>query len=190
MAGGASNTDGSDGSNSSIAGSPITESPSGAGTNTFKSYGGGGGAKGGFPNTTRSGGSGGGAGYFNSTAGAGNTPSTSPSQGNNGGISGFGGQAGAGGGGGAGAVGGDGIQTSYAGGAGGIGSQSSITGVSPAPYYAGGVAITAPLVAQSGAQCVFSADFVVGADDMPSSCATSGVVGNVVDCATNDAAIV
>lgn len=87
------------------------------------------------------GGSGGGA-HFNfttivaGTGGAGNTPSTSPSQGNNGGIgSGSGSNYGAGGGGGAGGVGGNG--TSTTGGAGGAGTANSISG-SSVTYSGGG----------------------------------------------------
>lgn len=73
-----------------------------------------------------SGGSGGGAGGANDmTAGAGNTPATSPSQGNNGGT---GSTVGGGGGGGASAVGGNVVSTT--GGAGGAGTASSITGSS------------------------------------------------------------
>ena len=84
------------------------------------------------------GGSGGGNGYANvTTAGQGNTPSTSPSQGNNGGLHAGGGAApayGCGGGGGAGAVGSAG--TTSAGGNGGTGTASSISGSSVT--YAGG----------------------------------------------------
>ena len=82
-----------------------------------------------------SGGSGGGT-AANTTGGAGNTPSTSPSQGNNGGIStqtsDYGGAMA--GGGGAGAVGGNGA--SQTGGNGGVGVANSINGTST--YYAGG----------------------------------------------------
>jgi hypothetical protein len=87
------------------------------------------------------GGSGGGA-HFNfttsvaGTGGAGNTPSTSPSQGNNGGIGvGTASNYGAGGGGGAGGVGGNG--TSTTGGAGGAGTANSISG-SSVTYSGGG----------------------------------------------------
>lgn len=96
-----------------------------------------------FSSTTAAGGGGGGAGTNDGVAGgsggggvnggaggAGNTPSVSPSQGNNGGV----GSLCAGGGGGAGAVGGAG--TSTVGGNGGIGVLSSISGT--ATYYAGG----------------------------------------------------
>jgi len=120
--GGASGNPGNSGSGSSISGSGLT---------TITSAGGGGGkaAQGG------SGGSGGGSGYNTATGGVGNTPSTSPSQGNNGG-----GQNsttpnyGSGGGGGAGAVGGSGDGS--VGGNGGNGTASSITGSSVT--YAGG----------------------------------------------------
>ena len=57
-------TAGNPGFDSSIAGSPITENPSGAGANTFKSYGGGGGGAGG-------GAGGGGAGGGDQRAGGG-----------------------------------------------------------------------------------------------------------------------
>ena len=113
---------GSNGSNSSISGSGLT---------TITSAGGGGGAA--SPASSYpagNGGSGGGAAYNGATTvGLGNTPSTSPSQGNNGG------QAyptspsyGGGGGGGASQVGGD--ATSSVGGNGGDGTASSITGSS------------------------------------------------------------
>ena len=82
-----------------------------------------------------SGGSGGGAFYGANTPGSGNTPSTSPSQGNSGGTgSGSSPNYGSGGGGGAGASGGNG--TSTTGGNGGNGTSSSITGTSVT--YAGG----------------------------------------------------
>lgn len=98
-------------------------------TSSGGGYGGGNGTGQGSPT---SGGSGGGrGGYTGQTAGAGNTPSTSPSQGNNGGG---GSGNGGGGGGGAGAVGGDGSSSS--GGAGGAGTASSYTGSSVT--YAGG----------------------------------------------------
>jgi hypothetical protein len=116
-AGGAGINTGSIGSNSSISGSGIT---------TITSNGGGGGGTS-ATNATNggSGGGGGGSGY-----GLGNTPSTSPSQGNDGGV------APEGGGGGAGGAGTTIISSPRAGGSGGIGSQSSITGT--ATYYAGG----------------------------------------------------
>jgi hypothetical protein len=120
--GGASGNPGNAGSDSSISGSGLT-------TITSAGGGGGKGAQGG------SGGSGGGSGYNTATGGVGNTPSTSPSQGNNGG-----GQNsttpnyGSGGGGGASAVGGSG--NGSVGGNGGNGTASSITGSSVT--YAGG----------------------------------------------------
>jgi hypothetical protein len=89
-----------------------------------------------------SGGSGGGAGLLDSTnsIGAGNTPSTSPSQGNNAGTTSSANRA-AGGGGGAGAVGGNGNSSSA--GAGGAGSNAhsswaSATGTGVSGYFAGG----------------------------------------------------
>ena len=121
---------GGDGSNSSISGSGLT---------TITSTGGGGGGFGDSVNTNgatagRNGGSGGGAGGYNFSAGTGNTPSTSPSQGNNGGGAIGATNYAAGGGGGAGAVGSS--ATSSTGGNGGAGTASSITGSSVT--YAGG----------------------------------------------------
>jgi hypothetical protein len=132
------NTRGGDGDNSSLSGSDIT---------TITSTGGGGGGALG-PNVRygRNGGSGGGAaaydpGGIGTTVGLGNTPSTTPSQGNSGGNSykASGVYAG-GGGGGAGVVGGN-YKTNtspYGGGNGGDGLPNIITGASPIPYYAGG----------------------------------------------------
>jgi hypothetical protein len=106
------------GSNSSISGSGLT---------TITSAGGGNGGN----NVGAVGGSGGG-GSRNNIGGSGNTPSTSPSQGNNGGASGGPNQYASGGGGGANAVGGDGSSDSpgATGGNGGNGTASSITGSS------------------------------------------------------------
>jgi len=96
------------------------------------------------------GGSGGGNGYSNiTTAGQGNTPSTSPSQGNNGGLHAGGGAApayGCGGGGGAGAVGD--VGTTSVGGNGGAGSTSSISG--SAVTYAGGGGGGADILGSAG----------------------------------------
>ena len=104
--------------------------------NSITSSGGGGGSAFGTPSTN--GGSGGGKGWYQSSNGSGNTPSTTPSQGNDGGLwasSDANYQAGAGGGG-SGAVGG-GITTNTQNGAnGGIGTVSSIAGSNI--YYAGG----------------------------------------------------
>jgi len=112
------------GSDSSISGSGIT---------TITSAGGGGGAYG--HNTVADSGGSGGGGAYSYAGGAGNTPSTSPSQGNDGGDAVAGGPNYAtGGGGGAGAVGADGAGAQ--GGAGGNGTASSITG--SAITYAGG----------------------------------------------------
>jgi hypothetical protein len=97
-----------------------TTTPSGA----AGSGGSGGGGNGGSTNATAG----------NNVAGSGNTPSVSPSQGNNGGTGNNSGSPGAGGGGGAGAVGGNG-STGVAG-VGGNGVASSITGSSVT--YAGG----------------------------------------------------
>ena len=119
---------GSNGSDSSIAGSGFT---------TITSAGGGGAGSG--SGQGLAGGSGGGDGYSASApGGAGNTPSTDPSQGKDGGSGGNGGPAYGGGGGGGGGVSGvaGANGTSSAGGDGGNGTQSSITGT--ATYYAGG----------------------------------------------------
>ena len=127
---------GSSGSNSSISGSGLTTITSAGGG------GGGSGAGGGAASDVGlAGGSGGGAcsnfpRYVAATGGAGNTPSTSPSQGNNGG-NGASDEAtwtSGGGGGGAGAVGTNGSSGGTPNG--GIGATSSITGSSV--YYAGG----------------------------------------------------
>jgi len=133
---GVSNDRGGSGTNSSIAGFPIAENPSGAGTNTFKSYGGGGGGAGNNTapgNQGANGGSGGGNGGRSLAATSGNTPSTTPSQGNGGGSTGASSDSGSGGGG-ASAAGGS--VTTNPGGAGGAGTASSITGTSTT--YAGG----------------------------------------------------
>jgi hypothetical protein len=134
----ASNASGNNGSNSSISGSGLT---------TITSAGGGGG---GNNLTTGNGGSGGGeANDGPAGVGLGNTPSTSPSQGNNGGSGNNSSPVyGAGGGGGAGAVGQDG--TSSAGGNGGNGLASSITGSSVTRAGGGGGAIDAPASATTG----------------------------------------
>jgi len=100
---------------------------------TITAAGGGGGSRGcaSPPTSGSNGGSGGGAGYANSTVGSGNTPPTTPPQGQNGGGNAnpsTGPAYGAGGGGGAGAVGGNGSPS--AGGVGGNGVASSISGSS------------------------------------------------------------
>jgi len=108
------------GSNSSISGSGLTTITSAGGGKGGSEPAGGGG---------NGGSGGGGSGSGPTTAGSGNTPSTSPSQGNNGGAgSPSAPRYGGGGGGGAGAVGGAG--TSSTGGNGGDGTASSITGSS------------------------------------------------------------
>jgi hypothetical protein len=107
-------------------------SVSGSGITTITSTGGGGGAYGHNTSAATGGSGGGGAGTINNTnlGASGNTPSTTPSQGNDGGdaysVSGGGPNYATGGGGGAGAAGGDG--SSSAGGVGGAGASSSITG--------------------------------------------------------------
>jgi hypothetical protein len=116
------NANGNNGSDSSISGSGLT---------TITSTGGGGG---GSLTNGNNGGSGGGAGDTTPSyqGGLGNSPSTSPSQGNNGGTKSsapYNSQA-ASGGGGAGAVGGNGIYSPEAAGNGGEGTVSSITGSS------------------------------------------------------------
>ena len=133
--GGAQGNRGNSGSNSSISGTGIT---------TITSAGGGGGAGSSDGAALAGGSGGGGAGSTGGSAygvgAAGNTPSTSPSQGNAGGNSNHSaGNYPTGGGGGAGAVGGDGRSASASGDQGGLGGnglQSSITGT--ATYYAGG----------------------------------------------------
>jgi len=106
------------GSNSSFSGTGIT---------TITSAGGGTGGNSGASAPGGNGGSGGGAGDGGSV-GAGNTPSTSPSQGNNGGAMNGSGNTAAGGGGGASAVGGN--ASLNTGGNGGAGTANSITGSS------------------------------------------------------------
>jgi len=122
------------GDDSEINGSDITTI-----TATGGGRGGGGPQTGGNNRNGSNGGSGGGAiaYYAGGNPGIGNTPATTPSQGNNGGdaLSSF--QYGAGGGGGAGAAGANGSGNN--GGIGGIGVTNSITVASGAgPYYAGG----------------------------------------------------
>ena len=122
---------GGSGSDSSISGSGLT---------TITSAGGGGGGSGADSSTTPcngiDGGSGGGASRRNDidtagTSGLGNTPSTSPSQGNNAGsANAASSNGGGGGGGGAGAVGGNSGISGSGGGTGGNGTASSITGSS------------------------------------------------------------
>mgnify|MGYP003624697878 FL=1 len=106
------------GSNSSISGTGIT---------TITSAGGGMGGQNPSGQSGGNGGSGGGAGDGGSV-GSGNTPSTSPSQGNNGGTMNGSGNTAGGGGGGAGAVGGN--ASLNTGGNGGAGTANSITGSS------------------------------------------------------------
>jgi hypothetical protein len=128
---------GSNGSNSSISGSGLT---------TITSNGGGGGGRGEGPNSTEggNGGSGGGGGGQTGNqdlfGGLGNTPSTSPSQGNNGGGNTRIANYGAGGGGGANAVGATGTTSNS--GNGGNGTASSITGSSVTRAGGGGGALT------------------------------------------------
>ena len=150
-AGGTSGTGkGSNGVDSSIAGAPLTENPSGAGTNTIKSYGGGGG--GGYNGASnlsgQNGGSGGGAGNNAPSGGTGNTPSTSPSQGNNGGTSSSTSPYGGGGGGGAGAAGGNASNPN--GGNGGNGQTSSISGATVTYAAGGGGGVSGPGTAGTG----------------------------------------
>ena len=115
---------GNDGSNSSISGSGLTTITSAGGARGV-GFGGGSGASGG----SGSGGMADDVGGYLTNAGLGNTPSTSPSQGNNGG-NGYGQNTagGSGGGGGAGGTGGNG--SPQTGGNGGAGASSSITGSS------------------------------------------------------------
>ena len=132
-AGGAADTSGS--GNAGTKGSDSifnseTSTGGGKGTNNYSAA------------TANTGGSGGAAGLLDGTnsTGAGNTPSTSPSQGNNSGTTSSANRA-AGGGGGAGAVGGNG--SSSAAGAGGAGSNSlstwaTVTNTGVSGFYAGG----------------------------------------------------
>jgi len=122
------------GDDSEINGSDITTI-----TATGGGKGGGGPQTGGNNRNGSNGGSGGGAiaYYTGGNPGIGNTPATTPSQGNNGGDALSSSQYGAGGGGGAGAAGANGSGNN--GGIGGIGVTNSITVASGAgPYYAGG----------------------------------------------------
>jgi len=108
-------------------------------TATGGGRGGGGPNSGGLNRSGSAGGSGGGAiaYYSGGNPGTGNTPATTPSQGNNGGDALSTGQYGAGGGGGAGAAGSNGSGNN--GGTGGVGITNSITVASgTGPYYAGG----------------------------------------------------
>jgi hypothetical protein len=122
------------------AGGALSTNGSNSVFSTITSTGGGAGGYNANGNTGNNGGSGGGGagneGGFTYSGGSGNTPATSPSQGNNGGIGTSGFYLPAGGGGGAGGVGGGGAGGTGAGGAGGIGAISSINGTST--YYGGG----------------------------------------------------
>jgi len=117
---------GANGSASSISGSGLT---------TITSAGGGGGGselaalRVGSDGGSGGGASGGGGAPQTASGGSGNTPSTSPSQGNNGGLSTYGSRYDCGGGGGAGAVGGNAV-VNTSNGAGGNGTANSITGSS------------------------------------------------------------
>ena len=119
------------GSYSTVRNSGTDSSISGSGITTITSAGGGGGSSGNIAGADGGSGGGGGGGY-STVGGNGNTPSTSPSQGNNGGYA--SGSYGGGGGGGASAAGSNG--STNVGGNGGNGSASSITGSSIT--YAGG----------------------------------------------------
>jgi hypothetical protein len=121
-----------------VASSGSSSSISGSGLTTITSAGGGYGSSQTNPSGTSgaNGGAGGGTGWTGSVASSGNTPSTSPSQGANGGIpSAQTGGGGGGGGGSSGVTGGNSVATN-SGGSGGNGTTSSITGTST--YYAGG----------------------------------------------------
>lgn len=121
------------------AGAPLANQQSASGSDstflTITSAGGGGGFSGGSSRVALNGGSGGGGGRDNTVAGSGNTPSTTPSQGNDGGV-GNASHSQGGGGGGAGQAGQNGNTVSGVGGNGGDGSSNSITGT--ATFYAGG----------------------------------------------------
>ncbi len=121
------------------AGAPLANQQSSSGSDstfsTITSAGGGGGFSGGSSLQAQSGGSGGGSGRDNTTVGSGNTPATTPSQGNDGGT-GNASHSQGGGGGGAGQAGQNGNTVSGVGGNGGDGESNSITGT--ATFYAGG----------------------------------------------------
>jgi len=140
---------GANGSDSSISGSGLT---------TITSTGGGGGSS--YGTAGGNGGSGGGASAYvsprpeNSQPGNGNTPSTNPSQGNNGGAGAFGNARGGsdysgGGGGGASAAGVAGT-VATTGGNGGAGTASSITGSSVTRAGGGGAGISAGAASSGG----------------------------------------
>ena len=154
-------TNGNSGSNSSISGSSLT---------TITSAGGGGG--GGYRENGVAGGSGGGAGSGGGlspntrSGGVGDTPSTSPSQGNTGGNS---DSATCGGGGGAGAVGGNGGPSGA--GAGGAGAASSITGSSVTRAGGGGGGLYSGTIGPGG-----SGGGGDGGEHTPASSGTDGTV--------------
>ena len=130
-----------------------SSSVSATGLTTITSAGGGGGAGYGDDHVAATaGGSGGGGGSTTDNSGAGNTPSTSPSQGNNGGSGVGAPHYGGGGGGGSGAVGGNANNSSPGtGGAGGAGTASSITGSSVTRAGGGGGGLNAaPSVGGAG----------------------------------------
>ena len=143
---------------------PITVGSGGAkntqgSTSTFSTISSAGGGRGGDYNSTGgTGGSGGGAGRDTASGGTGNSPPTSPAQGQNGGASVSSGPScwtGAGGGGGAGAVGsngtGNGSPPNEQGGAGGNGVASSITGSSVTRAGGGGGTTQGPNTVPGGA---------------------------------------
>jgi len=153
---------GANGSNSSISGSSLT---------TITSTGGGGGGVNATSGANGGSGGGGGSAMAPFLSGSGNTPSTSPSQGNNGGLgfNGFATNTQAGGGGGAGAVGG--TASSGVGGAGGNGTASSITG-SSVTYAGGGGGVTDDAPGSSGLGGTGGGGN--GAEANPSTAPTSG----------------
>jgi hypothetical protein len=157
---------GNDGSNSSISGSGLT---------TITSTGGGGGGGDDVPvKNGRNGGSGGGSTLATGlgTVGLGNTPSTAPSQGNDGGLGANPGPPnyGAGGGGGASAVGGNGTTT--VGGAGGAGTASSISGSSITRAGGGGGGVYSGGTGGAGGNGGGGA----GGNDSPATAGTAGTV--------------
>ena len=137
---------GSAGSGKNYGGNGSASSIGGTGLTTITSAGGGGGGgqfgSGSSNGAGRDGGSGGGACARSTTRGAGNTPSVSPAQGFNGGVTTSSGRRSAGGGGGASVAGTDALpggsndDCTVNGSAGGTGVSNSITG--SAVYYAGG----------------------------------------------------
>ena len=143
---------------------------------TVTSTGGGSSSAGGGPfnQVGNNGGSGGGSPYSTPNAyGLGNTPATSPSQGNNGGPSRGGAPYQSGGGGGAAAVGGSGAAPAATGGDGGAGAVNPITGSTAGQLYGGSY-----YLAGGGGGCGYSAASVAGGTGGLGGGGTGGGLGN------------